>query len=138
MVNIFLNLLFVFSLLLFQIQVLLGVSINFKANLVARNTGNCISGHQISKIFWGSIPPDDPPTHAYSATHIACKHDCLWGKKEGEGSVYSLPPLSSPKDSRVYRLLHTWPSAIAIRHTPNILSHRKVLFQEMPPPRENP
>jgi hypothetical protein len=61
--------------------------------LVARNTGNCISGHQISKIFWGSIPPDDPPIHAYSATHVAFRH-C---------------------------------------YTPNILSHRKVLFQEMPP-----
>jgi hypothetical protein len=30
------------------------VSINFRANLDAQNAGNCISGLQISNIFWGS------------------------------------------------------------------------------------
>ena len=34
------------------------VSINFRANLDAQNAGNCISGLQISNIFWGSMPPD--------------------------------------------------------------------------------
>ena len=33
------------------------VSINFRANLDAQNAGNCISGLQISNIFWGSMPP---------------------------------------------------------------------------------
>ena len=36
------------------------VSINFRANLDAQNAGNCISGLQISNIFWGSMPPDPP------------------------------------------------------------------------------
>ena len=36
------------------------VSINFRANLDAQNSGNCISGLQISNIFWGSMPPDPP------------------------------------------------------------------------------
>ena len=71
------------------------VRINFGANLDAQNAENDISGIQISKIFWGSTPPDPSP------------HSCV---------VY---------------WLQTWPSAIA---TPsNILSHRKVPFQKMPP-----
>ena len=36
------------------------VRINFGANLDAQNAGNDISGIQISKIFWGSTPPDPP------------------------------------------------------------------------------
>jgi hypothetical protein len=36
------------------------VSINFRENLDAQNAGNCISGLQISNIFWGSMPPDSP------------------------------------------------------------------------------
>jgi hypothetical protein len=34
------------------------VSINFGANLDAQNAGNAISVLQISKIYWGSTPPD--------------------------------------------------------------------------------
>ena len=37
------------------------VRINFGANLDAQNAGNDISGIQISKIFWGSTPPDPRP-----------------------------------------------------------------------------
>ena len=33
---------------------------HFKANLHAQNAGYCISGLQISNIFWGSMPPDPP------------------------------------------------------------------------------
>ena len=33
------------------------VSINFRANLDAQNAGYCISGLQISNIFWGSMNP---------------------------------------------------------------------------------
>ena len=36
------------------------VSINFRANLDAQNAGKCISGLQISKMFWGSMPPEPP------------------------------------------------------------------------------
>jgi hypothetical protein len=36
------------------------VRINFGANLDAQYAGNHISGIQISKIFWGSSPPDPP------------------------------------------------------------------------------
>jgi hypothetical protein len=36
------------------------VSINFRASLDAQNAGNCISGLQISNIFWGSMPSDPP------------------------------------------------------------------------------
>jgi hypothetical protein len=36
------------------------VSTNFRANLDAQNAGNCISGLQISNIFWRSMPPDPP------------------------------------------------------------------------------
>jgi hypothetical protein len=72
------------------------VSINFEANLEAQNAGNDISGIQISKIFWGSTPPDSPPIHALYIGHTR-----------------GLQPLLSPS---------------------NILSHRKVPFQKMPPP----
>jgi hypothetical protein len=44
------------------------VSINFRADLDAQNAGNCISGLQISNIFWGSKPPD-PPIHAWYVGH---------------------------------------------------------------------
>ena len=37
------------------------VRINFGTNLDSQNAGNDISGIQISKIFWGSTPPDRPP-----------------------------------------------------------------------------
>jgi hypothetical protein len=63
-----------FFLLLFQIQVITCnklVSINFRANLDARNsgnTGNGIFGLQISKLFWVSLPPD-PPIHARYVGH---------------------------------------------------------------------
>jgi hypothetical protein len=33
------------------------VSINFRANLDAQNAEKCISGLQISKMFWRSMPP---------------------------------------------------------------------------------
>ena len=36
------------------------ISINFRANLVAQNAGNCISGLQISNIFCGTMRPDPP------------------------------------------------------------------------------
>ena len=71
------------------------VSINFGANLDAQNAGNDISGIQISKIFWGSTPPDSP-IHAWYIGHTR-----------------GLQPLLPPS---------------------NILSHRKVPFQKMPPP----
>ena len=73
------------------------VSINFGANFDALNAGN-----DISKIFWGSTPPEDsPPIHAWYIGHTR-----------------GLQPLLSPS---------------------NILSHRKVPFQKMPPPPgENP
>ena len=46
------------------------VSINFGANLDAQNAGKDISGIQISKIFWGSTPPDlPPPIHAWYIGH---------------------------------------------------------------------
>jgi hypothetical protein len=38
------------------------VSINFGVNLNAQNAGNGISVLQISNIFWGSMPPDPPPS----------------------------------------------------------------------------
>ena len=90
------------------------VSINFGANLDAQNAGNGISVLQISKIFGVSTPPDGGFMHVI----LVC-----WP--------------------------HTWPSAIAIplyiisqKGEINILSHRKVPFQKMPPPpppqRENP
>jgi hypothetical protein len=44
------------------------VSINFGANLDAQNAGNGISVPQISKIFWGSTPPDHP-IHAWYVGH---------------------------------------------------------------------
>jgi hypothetical protein len=44
------------------------VSINFRANLDAQNAGNCISGPQISNIFWGSMHPD-PHIHAWYVGH---------------------------------------------------------------------
>ena len=72
------------------------VSVNFGANLDAQNAGNDISGIQISKIFWGSTPPDPPPIHAWYIGHTR-----------------GLQPLLSLS---------------------NILSHRKVPFQKMPPP----
>jgi hypothetical protein len=53
-------------------------------------------GIQISKIFWGSTPPEDPPIHAWYIGHTLGRQ-----------------PLLSPS---------------------NILSHRKVPFQKMPPP----
>ena len=72
------------------------VSINFGENLDAQNAGNDISGNQISKIFWGTTPPDrPPPIHAWYIGHTR-----------------GLQPLLSPS---------------------NILSHRKVPFQKMPP-----
>jgi hypothetical protein len=71
------------------------VSINFGANLNAQNAGNDISGIQISKIFWGSTPREDPPIHAWYIGHTR-----------------GLQPLLSPS---------------------NLLSHRKVPFQKMPP-----
>jgi hypothetical protein len=59
--------------------------------LDAQNAGNGISVLQISKMFWGSTPPEDPPPiHAWCGLH----------------------PLLFPF---------------------NILSHRKVPFQKMPP-----
>ena len=36
-------------------------STNFKNNFDAQNAGNAISRLQISKIFWGRVPPDPPP-----------------------------------------------------------------------------
>jgi hypothetical protein len=45
------------------------VRINFGANLDAQNAGNDISGIQISKIFWGSTPPDPPPIQAWYIDH---------------------------------------------------------------------
>ena len=54
------------------------VSINFRANLDAQNAANCISGLQISNIFWGSKPPD-PPIHAWYVGH-----------------THGLPPLPYP------------------------------------------
>jgi hypothetical protein len=45
------------------------VRINFGANLDAQNAGNDISGIQISKIFWGSTPPDPSPIHAWYIGH---------------------------------------------------------------------
>jgi hypothetical protein len=71
------------------------VSINFGANLDAQNAGN-----DISKIFWGSTPPDPPPIPVWYIGHTR-----------------GLQPLLSPS---------------------NILSHRKVPFQKIAPPRENP
>jgi hypothetical protein len=50
------------------------VSINFGANLDAQNAGNDISGIQISKIFWGSTPPDPPFMRGILATHVAFCH----------------------------------------------------------------
>ena len=52
------------------------VSINFGANLDAQNAGNDISGIQISKIFWGSTPREDPPPfmRGILATHVAFSH----------------------------------------------------------------
>ena len=52
------------------------VSINFGANLDAQNAGNDISGNQISKIFWGTTPPDRPPPfmRGILATHVAFSH----------------------------------------------------------------
>ena len=38
------------------------LSINFRANLHAQNAGNGISRLQISKIFWGSMPPHMQPS----------------------------------------------------------------------------
>jgi hypothetical protein len=70
------------------------VNINFGANLDAQDVGNGISVLQISKIFWGSTPPEDPP--------FMC----------GMLATRDLQPLLSPS---------------------NILSHRKVPFQKMPP-----
>jgi hypothetical protein len=40
-------------------------SIHFGANLDAQNAGNGISVLQISKLFWGSTPPEDTPIHAW-------------------------------------------------------------------------
>jgi hypothetical protein len=76
--------------------------------LVARNTGNCISG----QIFWGSIPPD-PPIHAYSAGPF------LTYKLGGETPPQSplVPPHEitfCPPRKKMHIRPHTWPSAIAI------------------------
>ena len=51
------------------------VRINFGANLDAQNAGNDISGIQISKMFWGSTPPDPPRfMRGILATHVAFSH----------------------------------------------------------------
>jgi hypothetical protein len=51
------------------------VSINFGGNLDAQNAGNDISGIQISNIFWGSTPPEDPPfMRGILPTHVAFNH----------------------------------------------------------------
>jgi hypothetical protein len=50
------------------------VSINFRANLDAQNAGNCISGLQISNIFWGSMPPYPLGIHAWYVGHMAIPH----------------------------------------------------------------
>jgi hypothetical protein len=50
------------------------VSINFGANLDAQIAGNDISGIQISKIFWGSTPPDPSFMRGILATHVAFSH----------------------------------------------------------------
>jgi hypothetical protein len=47
------------------------VSINFRANLDAQNAGNGISGLQIQKILWGSMPPDPLFMRGVSAAHVA-------------------------------------------------------------------
>ena len=51
------------------------VSINFRANLDVQNARNGISGLQISKIFWGSIPTD-PPIHAWYVGHTMAFAHC--------------------------------------------------------------
>ena len=61
----------VFSLFISNTSV---VRINFGANLDAQNAGNDISGIQISKMFWGSTPPDPPFMHGILATHVAFSH----------------------------------------------------------------
>ena len=50
------------------------VSIDFGANLDAQNAGNGICVLQISKIFWGSRPPDPPFVLGMLATHMAFSH----------------------------------------------------------------
>jgi hypothetical protein len=45
------------------------IIINFRANLDAQNAGNCISGLQISKIFWGVSHQTPLFMLGMSATH---------------------------------------------------------------------
>ena len=50
------------------------VSISFRGNLETEKEENCISGLQISKMFWGSIPPDPLGIHAWYVGHMAIPH----------------------------------------------------------------
>jgi hypothetical protein len=50
------------------------VSINFGANLDAQNAENGIPVLQISKILWGSTPPDPPFMRDMLATHVTFSH----------------------------------------------------------------
>ena len=50
------------------------VSINFGANLDAQNAGNGIPVLQISKILWGSTPPDPPFMRGMLASHVTFSH----------------------------------------------------------------
>jgi hypothetical protein len=70
MVNIFLTFCWFFPSFISNTSI---VSIHFGVNLVAQNAGNGISVLQISKMFWGSTPPDTPHScvHGMLVTHVA-------------------------------------------------------------------
>jgi hypothetical protein len=42
--------------------------------IVSINFRNCISGLQISNIFWGSMPPDPLGIHEWYVGHMAIPH----------------------------------------------------------------
>jgi hypothetical protein len=68
------------------------VSINFGANLDAQNAGKDIYGIQISKIFWGSTPPDlPPPIHAWYIGHTRGLQPLL--SQPRSQALVAIPPL---------------------------------------------
>jgi hypothetical protein len=51
-----------------------GKDYEVRANLDAQNAGNCISGLQISNIFWGVCPQPPLGIHAWYVGHMAIPH----------------------------------------------------------------
>jgi hypothetical protein len=51
-----------------------GKDYEVRANLDAQNAGNCISGLQISNIFWGVCPQTPLGIHAWYVGHMAIPH----------------------------------------------------------------